>query len=182
MERSPELEYLTRTLYDAVSKGDISFFERHLSRRQSCVVIGTAPDEWWDEYGSALASIREQMKAVGDAAELAPGDVRAYRHGDVGWVADRPMFRLGKIERTCRHTSVFVRENGEWRIVQHHFSVGVANEDVFGEEAAKLGEAGRRDASAHLGGDVSRLEFDVFGRRVLIERTDTGWLVLYPRC
>lgn len=35
MERSTELEELTRKLYDAVSKGDISFFERHLSRGES---------------------------------------------------------------------------------------------------------------------------------------------------
>lgn len=139
MKRSTELEELTRKLYDAVSKGDISFFGRHLSRGESCVVIGTAPDEWWDEYGSALASIREQMEAVGDAVELAAGEVRAYRQGDVGWVADRPTFRLGGIEVACRHTSVFVREDNEWRIVQHHFSIGVGNEVVFGEEAAKLG-------------------------------------------
>jgi len=34
---------------------------------------------------------------------------------------------------------VFVREDGEWRIVQHHFSIGVANAHVFGEEAGRLG-------------------------------------------
>lgn len=139
MERSPELEELTRALYEAVSKGDSSFFARHLSRSQSCVIVGTAPDEWWDEYGSALSAMKRQMEAVGDALELAAGDLRAYRHGDVGWVADRPTLALGGITVACRHTSVFVRERGEWRIVQHHFSIGVANEAVFGEDAAKLG-------------------------------------------
>jgi hypothetical protein len=27
---------------------------------------------------------------------------------------------------------------------------------------------------------MSRLEFDVFGRRLLVERTDSGWTALYP--
>lgn len=139
MERSAELEDLARKLYEAVSKGDISFFERHLSRGESCVVIGTAPDEWWDEYRSALDAMRAQMETVGGAVELSAGDVTAYREGDVGWVADQPTFRLGGIEVACRHTSVFVRAEGEWRIVQHHFSIGVANEDVFGDEAGRLG-------------------------------------------
>ena len=139
MERSAELEQLTRGLYDAVSTADVSFFERHLSRGESCVVIGTAPGEWWDDYPSALEPIREQMETAGDAVDLVAGDVRAYRAGDVGWVADRPTISLGGVDVACRHTSVFVREDGEWRIVQHHFSIGVANEDVFGEEAAQLG-------------------------------------------
>ena len=143
MERTLELEDLTRELYEAVSRADVAFFERRLSRGASCVVIGTAPHEWWDEAGAALESIRRQMESAGAAVDLVPGEVRAYRSGDVGWVADRPTFRLGKVETPCRHTSVFVRENGEWRIVQHHFSIGVDNEQVFGDEAAKLGSESR---------------------------------------
>jgi hypothetical protein len=139
MERCPDLEALTRKLYEAVSSADVTFFERHLSRGESCVVIGTAPDEWWDDHGGALASIRKQMATAGAAVQLTPGAVRAYRAGDVGWVADRPTLRLGGIGAACRHTSVFLLEDGEWRIVQHHFSIGVANEDVFGEAAARLG-------------------------------------------
>lgn len=132
MERSPELEHLTRELYDAVSNADASFFERRLSRSESCVVVGTEPQEWWDDAAGALEAIRRQMRTVGGAVDLVAGEVRAYREGDVGWVADRPTLRAGSVEAACRHTSVFLRENGEWRIVQHHFSIGVANEQVFG--------------------------------------------------
>jgi len=139
MERSPELEDLTRKLYDAVSSADAGFFERYLSQSESCVVIGTALNEWWKDYDTALDPIRKQMASVGDAVELVAGDVRAYRQGDVGWVADQPTLKLGSVAALCRHTSVFVREQGEWRIVQHHFSIGVSNHDVFGSEAGKLG-------------------------------------------
>ena len=138
MERSPDLEDLTRKLYYAVSQADAAFFERYLSRSESCVVIGTAPDEWWEGYATALDPIRKQMAATGDAMELLAGDVRAYREGEVGWVADQPTLKLGAIAALCRHTSVFLREVDEWRIVQHHFSIGVANAEVFGSEAEKL--------------------------------------------
>lgn len=139
MERSPELEDLTRKLYDAVSSADAAFFERYLSRGESCVVIGTAPDEWWEDYAAALDPIRKQMASAGDRVKLVAGNVRAYREGKVGWVADLPTLKLGSVAALCRHTSVFVCEEGEWRIVQHHFSIGVSNDDVFGSEARKLG-------------------------------------------
>ncbi len=139
MERSPELEDLTRKLYEAVSSADAAFFERYLSRGESCVVIGTAPNEWWEAYAAALDPIRKQMTSVGDAVDLVAGNVRAYREGEVGWVADQPTLKLGSVAALCRHTSVFVREEGEWRVVQHHFSIGVSNDDVFGSVAGKFG-------------------------------------------
>ena len=139
MERSPELEDLTRKLYYAVSTADAAFFERFLSQGESCVVIGTAPDEWWEDYAAALDPIRKQMASAGDSVELLEGDVRGYREGSVGWVADQPTLKLGSVSALCRHTSVFVRQADEWRIVQHHFSIGIANDEVFGSEAEKLG-------------------------------------------
>ena len=132
MERCPELEELARQLYDAVSKGDPTFFERHTSRAEGGVFLGTDPTEWWEDAVPFINATVAQMRALGDAVDLVAGDARAYRHGDVGWVADRPTFRLGGVELECRHTSVFVREgDGVWRIVQHHFSLGAPNEDVF---------------------------------------------------
>jgi ketosteroid isomerase-like protein len=138
-ERSRELEQLTRELYAAVSNADATFFEKYLSKSQTCVVIGTAPHEWWDNYQNALEAIRAQANVVGSAMDLVAGEVRGYCEGNVGWVADQPTIRLGAVEVKCRHTSVFVQQDGKWQIVQHHFSMGVPNEDAFGTEAEKLG-------------------------------------------
>lgn len=135
---SPELVRLTRELYRAVSTGDDAFFSRFLSRGACCVVIGTGPDEWWENHADALAAIREQMHAVGDGVDLTGGAIIAYERGEVGWVSDRPTFRLGVTVVACRHTSVFNREDGDWRIVQHHFSIGITNENAFGPDAARL--------------------------------------------
>ena len=141
MERSTDLENLTRQLYEAVSRSDITFVQQQFRPGEGCVVIGTAPDEWWTDSRGAVNAMREQMKAVGNALRLVPGEVKAYQHGDVGWVADRPKFLLGDTEVPCRHTAVFIREDGRWRIVQYHFSIGIANEDAFGDSAGKLSKA-----------------------------------------
>lgn len=142
MEKSTDLENLTRQLYQAVSQSDIKFFEQHIRRGEGCVLIGTAPAEWWSDYRSAVDALREQMKAAGDALRLVPGDIKAYQHGDAGWVADQPKFLLGNREVPCRHTLTCIREEGQWRIVQQHFSIGVPNEDAFGDWADKLRQAG----------------------------------------
>ena len=36
-------------------------------------------------------------------------------------------------EIPTRSTAVFHREDGEWKMVQGHKSVGVSNEELFGE-------------------------------------------------
>jgi hypothetical protein len=35
-------------------------------------------------------------------------------------------------ERPVRMTGVFVREDGQWKMVQSHASIGVPNGDIFG--------------------------------------------------
>ena len=130
-------------MYDGISDADPSVFEEYLSRAQVGVIIGTASGEWWEHADEALAAMRTQMANAGGSVELVAGDLRAFEHQNVGWVADRPHLRVGETAVQCRQTSVFVRENGNWRLVQQHFSIGVPNEDAFGEDGAKLGQADR---------------------------------------
>ena len=47
MEQSDELRDLTRRFYEAVTTGDLSFFDRHVSRQEGAVFVGTYPNEWW---------------------------------------------------------------------------------------------------------------------------------------
>jgi hypothetical protein len=63
------------------------------------------------------------------------GDPQAYYHGDVGWFADQIKFVLADGSETpMRLTGVLEKEAGEWKVVQWHFSIGVANVDTaFGD-------------------------------------------------
>jgi ketosteroid isomerase-like protein len=55
------------------------------------------------------------------------------RWRDVAWAEGRGRFTsAGGGERPVRMTAVFAREDGQWKVVQSHASIGVPNADIFG--------------------------------------------------
>lgn len=137
MEHSAELRDLTVRFYEAVNAGDLSFVERHVSRDQGALFVGTDPNEWWEGYEAFVEAMRAQEEAIeGDGPQIVPEQIQAYREGRVGWVIDRDTFQLpnGK-EVPFRNSAVFLQEGGEWKLVHAHASIGVSNEEMFGENA-----------------------------------------------
>ena len=98
--------------------------------------VGTDPDEWWEGFVAFREAMAAQSEAMG-GMQIVPGQLQAYREGDVGWVVDRDAsFRLADGRQIpFRSTLIFRREAGEWRLVHLHSSLGVRNEKMFGEEA-----------------------------------------------
>ncbi len=132
MERSEELRDLIRTTFEAYSRGDTSFIDRHTSRQDGVRLIGSDPNEWWE--GEQAAEVLKQEMQEGSIRVSSMGEVDAFVEGPVGWVSSRPVWTLedGR-EIPTRWTGVFHQEDGEWKMVQAHTSVGVANEELFGE-------------------------------------------------
>ncbi len=132
MESSPELEDLTRHITEAVGEGDVVFLEQHTARQSPLICLGTAPGDWWTDVESLTQVVRAQQEAgVGVSA----GEPIAYQEGEVGWAVDRGLrFRVGDEEIPFRVSAVYHREDGEWRMVHFHCSVGVSDEDVMGTE------------------------------------------------
>ncbi|MDQ3587026.1 MAG: nuclear transport factor 2 family protein [Actinomycetota bacterium] len=131
MDRSPELRDLVLRFYEALSNGDASFIDSHFSVAQAARGVGTDPEEWWQ--GPRVADAwKEQLKAMGGAMPLVPGEPEAYVEGTVGWVADRPTLQLEGGAVPARLTLVFHQEDGEWKLVQTHGSLGVPNEEPPG--------------------------------------------------
>jgi len=131
MEASPELRALMLGFYEALANGDTSFFDRHFSAGDAARGVGTDPEEWWQ--GSRVAAAwREQLKAMGGSMPLVAGEPEAYAEGTVGWVADRPTLELQGGAVRVRLTAVFHQEEGEWKLVQVHGSLGVPNEAPTG--------------------------------------------------
>ena len=68
MERSDELRDLTLRIYEATATGDLSFVERHVSRQEGAVFVGTDPNEWWEgfealcEQGGRLVSPASSLR------------------------------------------------------------------------------------------------------------------------
>src|SRR5215207_5805229 len=133
MEQSDELRDLTLRLYEAGTIGDLSFFDRHISRHEGVVFVGLNPNEWWEGFEAIRERVRAQSEQMG-GMQIVPGQIQAYREGSVGWVIDGDAsFRMPDgTELPFRSTSVFRQEDGEWKVVQNHASFGVSSEDMVG--------------------------------------------------
>jgi hypothetical protein len=133
MERSDELIDVVLAAFEDFLSQDTSWIDRHTSRHEGVLVIGTDPNEWIDG-GDQVAENAKQEIQESTARFSSPGEVEAFVEGSVGWASARPVWTLedgGKIP--VRWTGVFHLEDGEWKMVQGHVSVGVPNEDLFGE-------------------------------------------------
>jgi ketosteroid isomerase-like protein len=138
MRQSSELRELVLRTYAAVAGGDMAFYDRHLSRREGVLIIGSDPNEWWAGSETIKRVFEAQQQETGGICVVG-SDPLAYSEGNVGWVADRPSFRLPDgTHIPFRSTIVFEKEGDTWKIVHQHISIGVPNESVVGREVTVL--------------------------------------------
>ncbi len=132
MKRSSDLVAVVRKIYDLLSAGDAEAFDPLISSTEALTFIGTDPNEWHTDRASILELLRAQ---AGAGVKARPGDIQAFEEGDAGWAADRGAFVLPDgSEVPFRLTVAFLREDGQWHIIQAHASVAVSNEEVIGTE------------------------------------------------
>jgi hypothetical protein len=130
MEQSSELKDLMLRFYDRFSAGDVEGFAQTITAWEGAFVIGTDPQQWEDGRAAWIAGYEAQVRQV-EGIRLEPGDLRCYTEGSLGWAADRPTFVLpdGSTIPT-RMTAVARLEDGAWKLVNAHFSVGVPDDEV----------------------------------------------------
>jgi len=132
VRESPELIALVERMYAAQAAGDVDWVARLLSTSDGALTIGTDAAEWWEGAQIRDRWLAQLAAGIGEARMTATR-LRAHEEGDVGWVADEPRIELPDgTALTMRATAVFHREDGEWRLVQGHSSLGVPNADSFG--------------------------------------------------
>ncbi|WP_018293783.1 nuclear transport factor 2 family protein [Mariprofundus ferrooxydans] len=133
MEQSSELKEFYLRICQAMSNADHAFFESHFSQRDGVLAIGTDPAEWWSGYSTITRVFREQLEEAGGFKLLADSP-EAFHDGSIGWLAGRPVLKLsGGTELPMRLTAVLHKEQADWKIVQWHFSAGIANNDLIGQ-------------------------------------------------
>lgn len=134
MQASTELRKIIEGWFDSIASGDPAWVERHVSRRACVRMVGTDPAEWL-EGPRVTEYLREEVKALGGIVTVSQGGTEAYEEDSVGWGVSNPILTLpnGK-QITPRWSAVFHREEGEWKLVQLHASVGVPNEVLMNVE------------------------------------------------
>lgn len=134
MQASPELREIINGWFTSVASGNSSWADRHISRGAGVRLIGTDPSEWL--AGAEVAAfLKEEVKAMAGSVQVTLGETEAYTEGSVGWGVARPTLTMpGGMEIHPRWGAVFHREEGEWKLVQLHASIGLSNAEIFGME------------------------------------------------
>jgi uncharacterized protein (TIGR02246 family) len=125
-----EVRKVIEETLEALNAGDAARLRSMLSERADGVHIGTDAEEW-----ETSKQVVDAVAAAGggDDIQAVADDIDVHIQGDVAWAEGRGRFtRAGGGERLVRMTWVLVRENGRWKFVQSHASIGVPNADIFG--------------------------------------------------
>ncbi|GAB5437780.1 adenylate/guanylate cyclase domain-containing protein [Falsiruegeria mediterranea] len=138
---SPELEAVARRFFRAVRQRDGKAMRNLLSRSAKLRFIGTAPNERWSGN-----SLRDGLEAHFNEAPAFLVDEEthgeAFEAGDIGWaIFERSIELQGNpIPVDFRFTLIFTMEDGAWKILHRHASVGKPNADTHGVEHRALDE------------------------------------------
>jgi SnoaL-like domain len=125
MQQSTEVRDAMLRFYDRLSASDAASFDQLVSQETATLVVGTAPGDRVTERDR----LRFGFEAEG--VRIQAGEPAGYEEGSMGWVVDEPMFFFpdGSAMKT-RLTAVLHREDGVWKLVHMHVSVGVPDEEV----------------------------------------------------
>ncbi len=131
MRRSPEIEQMVRDFVGALEAGDIDAVERATSHESGVVAIGSDPAEYSRDYATIVGLMRESSPEGPMHVRATVNEVMGYEEGDIGWADGTGSFRHDDQSVEVRLTAVARREDGVWRFVQSHASIGVPNVHMF---------------------------------------------------
>ncbi len=130
-ESSPEIEQVLRDTVDALARSELGEIGRLTSRDACLVGIGSDPTEWTEGYDDLMQLMRDSTPDAGLGVTVGLDDVKAFREGSVGWVAGHGYFEMEGKRVPVRITAVFHPEDGDWKAVQIHTSIGVPNDRML---------------------------------------------------
>ena len=130
-ERSPEIEQVLRDSLDAMVRSDLDEIGRRTSRDPCVLAIGSDASEWAEGYDEIMRLFRGSTPEGELGVRVGLDDVRGFREGSVGWAAGHGYFEMGGKRVPVRLTAVLHEEDGHWKAVQSHASIGVPNEQML---------------------------------------------------
>ena len=190
--RSPEVEAVARRFWENFAAANKPALANMKSRDPALRMVLSADDEWFGQADHLAELIAERGERIG-VERLEFDRMEGYQAGDVGWVAAEVTVHLRKGDAvTFRNTSVFVIEDGVWRVIQTHTSRGVPAAETFGYAIAEvladlvgsLTEGDGHDIAAAAGssGLVTLMFTDIENStRLSHEYGESDWIPLIQR-
>ena len=130
MQPSAEVRDVLLRFYEVFSTQDLQSGAQMIAQQaEGVLAIGTA-GEWLEGREQWIAATEALMHEIEGFRMEAGEEPHCYEEGSVGWVADQPRVVLPDGTISTRLTGVVRQEEGEWRFVHLHLSVGVPDEEV----------------------------------------------------
>ena len=131
MQQSAEVRDTLLRFYEVFSAQDLQSLAQMIAQQaaEGVLAIGTA-GEWLEgreQWIAATDALMQEMEGFRMEAGEKP---HCYEEGSMGWVADRPTAVLPEGTISTRLTGVVRQEEGVWKLVHIHLSVGVPDEEV----------------------------------------------------
>jgi len=159
MEKSPELEAVFRRIWRVFAEGSVDGLSNMLSAHPGVRFILSDDDNWIAGSDNLVRVMAGRSSRLG-IERIEIDRLEAFEIGDVGWAAcSVTLGRAAGGSSTFRSTMTFVVENGVWKVVQAHTSVGVSDEETFGYELA----AGLRDLVESLNSSSAEAIAEIAG-------------------
>ncbi|HET7170708.1 MAG TPA: nuclear transport factor 2 family protein [Gaiellales bacterium] len=131
MKHSPEIESLMRASVAALERSDLAFIEEHTSRADGTVAIGSDPAEYARDFDTIMRLMADSTADAGPQIRVTLDEIHGYEEGDIGWSDATGHFEHDGATVPVRITDVARREDGVWRSVQTHASIGVPTASMF---------------------------------------------------
>jgi ketosteroid isomerase-like protein len=131
MERSVDIENLVVAWFEAATAGDSSLVAAHVSQADGTRLIGSDPGEVFKGGEAVAAFLKGEVDGAGGQATFSPEETEAFREGSVGWATTQLTITMPDGRYVSpRWSAVFHLEDGVWKFVQTHASIGVPNDEI----------------------------------------------------
>jgi hypothetical protein len=129
MEQSIALQNLFKRYFESLPNGSVtSFVENNFSQLEGVLAIATSQNSWWEGYNTIVSAAKSEEEPL-MSCKIIDLDISASCEGTVGWAVSRCVLKMpNEPELPIRATAVFHLENGSWKFIQLHQSVGLSGE------------------------------------------------------
>jgi hypothetical protein len=130
VERAPDVEQLLRDLMERAKAGNGDGVAELFAPGANTLLVGSEPGDWYPGSEPTITHLRDSLEKYG-GVPFEPEAPLGWSEGTVGWFADRPTIVFPQVSVPIRITGVATKGVDGWRIVQIHFSAGIADEPLL---------------------------------------------------